>query len=610
MGSGTQGAAHVRRSVSQSGALRGSAATPRWFLVVAAALLLLGLLLVGSATPASAHATLVDGRPADRSALDTAPAEVSLTFSEPVTVPRGGLRVLDAEARRVDLGPVDTGNASVVAVALPPDLPDGAYVVSYRVISADSHPVGGVRTFTVGDGVEEVAATTLAAIADDGTSVAARRVGQLLRGLGYGALLLATGAAFTGWLIVRRPADRAVAHQLAVWSALIGVVVSLVGVPVQAVAVTGELGTAWSVVGLWETATSSFGVASIVRSALLAVLATVLLAGLPGVLAAALAAGALGTVVLDGHQRSVPPTWLLVTGDLVHVGAAAVWFGGLVVLAAVLGRRSTRPEAVSAAELVARFSGVALVAAVLVALGGTAMAWPLVGQPAALVGTAYGLTLLAKLATVGVVVLVAAYNRFRLVPAIAAGATVSGGAPGGAEPPVGSTEVADAVAPGALAVDLEQRRATTAWSQLQRTLRLEVALLSGVLLLTGVLATTQPATEAAGFGGVFETTIALGAELELDLVVDPNVVGRNTFHLYVLDATGRPSEAVEDVRLELTFVPAGIGPIRIEPFFAGPGHWIATTEALSFAGDWEVRVVAGVDRFTEHTATLTVPVAP
>ncbi len=374
MGSGTQGAAHVRRSVSQSGSLRGSAATPRWFLVVAAALLLLGLLLVGSATPASAHATLVDGRPADRSALDTAPAEVSLTFSEPVTVPRGGLRVLDAEARRVDLGPVDTGNASVVAVALPPDLPDGAYVVSYRVISADSHPVGGVRTFTVGDGVEEVAATTLAAIADDGTSVAARRVGQLLRGLGYGALLLATGAAFTGWLIVRRPADRAVAHQLAVWSALIGVVVSLVGVPVQAVAVTGELGTAWSVVGLWETATSSFGVASIVRSALLAVLATVLLAGLPGVLAAALAAGALGTVVLDGHQRSVPPTWLLVTGDLVHVGAAAVWFGGLVVLAAVLGRRSTRPEAVSAAELVARFSGVALVAAVLVALGGTAMA--------------------------------------------------------------------------------------------------------------------------------------------------------------------------------------------------------------------------------------------
>ncbi len=573
-------------------------------------LVLLGLLLAGSATPASAHATLVDGRPADRSALDTAPAEVSLTFSEPVTVPSGGLRVLDAEARRVDLGPVDTENPSVVAVALPPDLPDGAYVVSYRVISADSHPVGGVRTFTVGDGVEEVAATTLAAIAGDGTSVAARRAGQLLRGLGYGALLLATGAAVTGWLIVRRPVDRAVARGLAVRSALVGVVVSLVGVPVQAVAVTGELGAAWSAVGLWETATSTFGVASVVRSALLAVLATVLLVGLPGVLAAAGAAGALGTVVLDGHQRSMPPTWLLVTGDLVHVGAAAVWFGGLVVLAAVLSRRSTRPEAVPAAGLVARFSGVALVASVLVAVGGTAMAWPLVGQPAALVGTAYGLTLLAKLAAVGVVVLVAAYNRFRLVPAIVAGAIPSGGAPGDVAPEVGSADVGDGGAPVDLAVDLDQRRASAAWSQLRRTLRLEVALLSGVLLLTGVLATTQPAAEAAGFGGVFETTTPLGAELELDLVVDPNVVGRNTLHLYVLDATGRPSAGVEDLRLELTFVPAGVGPIRIEPFFAGPGHWIATTEDLSFAGEWEVRVIAGGDRFTEHTTTVIVPVAP
>ena len=606
------GAVHAPRIVSPSGALRGPAAAGG-LRAGATVLLLLGLLLVGNATPASAHATLVDGRPADRSALDSAPAEVSLTFSEPVTVPSGGLRVLDAQARRVDLGPVDTGDPTVVAVALPTDLPDGAYVVSYRVISADSHPVGGVRTFTVGEGVEEVAATTLEAIADDGTSVAARRVGQLLRGLGYGMLLLAAGAAVSGWLIVRRPGDRAVAHRVAVWAALAGVVVSLLGVPVQAVAVTGEVGAAWSGVSLWETATSSFGVASIVRSALLAVLATVLLAGLPGGLVAAVAAGALSTVVLDGHQRSVPPTWLLVTGDLVHVAAAAVWFGGLVVLAVVLSRRTSRPEAVPAAGLVARFSGVALVAAVLVAVGGAAMAWPLVGGPAALLGTAYGRTLSAKLAAVGVVVLVAAYNRFRLVPAIVAGATPSGSARGESEPAADSTGTpspADAGTSVALGIDDQQRRATIAWSQLQRTLRLEVALLSGVLLLTGVLATTQPAVDAAGFGGIFETTTPLGAELELDLVVDPSVVGRNTIHLYVLDATGRPSQAVEDLRVELTFVPAGVGPIRIEPFFAGPGHWIATTEDLSFAGDWEVRVIAGLDRFTEHTAIVTVPVAP
>ena len=593
---------------------RGTVACPRWLGHGALALLslglLLGLLLVGSAAPASAHASLVDGRPADRAALDAVPTEVSLTFSEPVTLPSGGLRVLDAEARRVDLGPVDTGDARVVAVALPADLPDGAYVVSYRVISADSHPVGGVRTFTVGDGVAEVTATTLAMIADDATAVAAQRTGQLLRGLGYGALLLAAGAALTGWLLVRRATDRAVAHRLAVWSALVGVAVSLVGVPVQAVAVTGELSAGWSAVSLWETATSSFGVASIVRAALLAVLATVLLAGLPAVLAATVALGALSTVVLDGHQRSVPPTWLLVTGDLVHVAAAAVWFGGLVVVAAVVSRRASPPEPVPAAELVARFSGAALVAVVLVAAAGAAMAWPLVGRPAALVGTSYGRTLLVKLAAVGVVVLIAAYNRYRLVPAIVAATPRDGGAQDAAEPVLGAPSVAAAGSSVALSADPQHDRASTAWSRLQRTLRVEIALLSGVLLLTGVLATTQPAAEAAGFGGVFETTTALGDELELDLVVDPNVVGRNTLHLYVLDATGRPSETVEDLRVELVFVPAGVGPIRIEPFFAGPGHWIATTEALSFAGDWEVRVIAGIDRFTEESTTVTVPVAP
>lgn len=593
--------------------------------------LLVGLgLLVGGAAPAAAHALLVESQPDDRAALDGPPTEVVLTFTEPVTVPTGGLRVLDAEAQRVDLGTIATTDPTRVAVVLPPGLPDGGYIVTYRVISADSHPVGGVRTFTVGDSAE-VDPATLAGIADDGVAATARRVGQALRGLGYVALLLATGGAVTGWLVVRRSEERAVAHLVAVRAAMAGVALSLLAVPVQAVAVTGDLAALGSGLAWWETAVSSFGVASIVRAALLAVLATALLARFPAVVAVLIAAAGAGTVVLDGHQRSVSPTWLLVGGDLLHVGAAAVWFGGLVVVSVLLVRSSARREPVAAAELVARFSAVALGAAVLLGIGGLAMAWPLVGRPAALVGTAYGITLLVKLGAVGVVVLVAAYNRWRLVPAIVAGAT-----PGVATTPTVShpadvtaadVTAADAAAadaspagavptsgPGstvAVSADAERAgRVAAAWVQLQRTLRVEVVLLVGVLLVTGVLATTQPAVEAAGFGGRFETTTALGDELELELVVDPNTAGRNTVHLYVLDTTGRPSGQVEDLRLELTYAAAGLGPIRITPFFAGPGHWIATTDEMSLAGEWEVAVIAGVDRFTEVTTTVAVPVAP
>lgn len=573
----------------------------------AAAVLLLAVaaVLFGASTPVSGHALLVESRPADRAALDASPPEVLLTFSEPVTLPTGGLRVLDADAERVDLGTVATRDPTQVAVALPSDLPDGGYVVTYRVISADSHPVGGVRTFTVGDSAE-VDAATLAGIADDRVAGGARAVGQVLRGLGYLALLLAAGAAVAGWVVARRGEDRTVADLLARRAALAGVVLSVLALAVQAVAVTGDLTAVGSGLAWWETAVSSFGVATIARGTLLALLALALTARSPRLVSVLLAAAAIGTVVLDGHQRSVSPTWLLVAGDLLHVGAAAVWFGGLVVVTVLLARPSSRGEPVAAAEVVARFSGVAVWAVVLLGAGGLAMAWPLVGGPAALLGTAYGLTLLVKLGLVALVLSVAAYNRWRLVPAVVAAVTPSGAAPA----PSGATPTP---APDPATVATTARpvdSAAAAWAQLRRTLRVEVAVLVLVLLVTGFLATTQPASEAAGFGGLFETTTALGDELELDLVVDPNTVGRNTLHLYVLDPTGRPSDQVDDLRLELTYTPAGVGPIRLTPFSAGPGHWIASTEDLSFAGEWDIRVIAGVDRFTEVTTTVTVPVAP
>jgi hypothetical protein len=53
-------------------------------------------------------------------------------------------------------------------------------------------------------------------------------------------------------------------------------------------------------------------------------------------------------------------------------------------------------------------------------------------------------------------------------------------------------------------------------------------------------------------------------------------------------------------------VPEEIGPLRIEPFFAGTGHWTTNTEALAFDGEWRIEVIAGLDRFTEERAEITV----
>src|SRR5690606_27791554 len=102
--------------------------------------------------PAFGHASLVETVPAAGAALDTAPDTVVLRFNEPVSASTDGVRVYDADAERIDTGPIETGSSDEVAAGLPAQLPDGGYVVVYRVLSADSHPVGGTYAFTVGDG--------------------------------------------------------------------------------------------------------------------------------------------------------------------------------------------------------------------------------------------------------------------------------------------------------------------------------------------------------------------------------------------------------------------------------------------------------------------------
>jgi len=106
------------------------------------------------ASPAAAHADLVAADPPDGSRLASAPARVTLTFSERISLGVGFVRVVDQRGTAVSTGPPQLvpGTDDAVAVPLPANLPDGGYLVSFQVVSADSHPVSGAVAFTVGDG--------------------------------------------------------------------------------------------------------------------------------------------------------------------------------------------------------------------------------------------------------------------------------------------------------------------------------------------------------------------------------------------------------------------------------------------------------------------------
>jgi len=129
-----------------------------------------------------------------------------------------------------------------------------------------------------------------------------------------------------------------------------------------------------------------------------------------------------------------------------------------------------------------------------------------------------------------------------------------------------------------------------------------------VLAVTAALVGIRPAAEAAGVTEPFSTAVPLG-DAQLSLTVDPNHVGTNALHLYVLDPTGRPVDATA-VELRMSLPANGIGPLVRTPTFVAPGHWTHVGNDLVAPGRWHIETVVTIDRFTQRRATVAVDVRP
>lgn len=156
----------------------------------------LGLVL-GGATAASAHASLEGTDPQRGSVVATAPAAVTLTFSEGVSLAADSVRVLDPRGEAVDDGKPEhvDGKESTARVGLRPGLADGTYTVAWRAVSEDSHPVGGAFTFSVGAPSDtSVNAAAVQGAEADGAVAFAYGTARTVAYLGFA--LLAGAAAF------------------------------------------------------------------------------------------------------------------------------------------------------------------------------------------------------------------------------------------------------------------------------------------------------------------------------------------------------------------------------------------------------------------------------
>ncbi|HEX5365899.1 MAG TPA: CopD family protein, partial [Acidimicrobiales bacterium] len=259
--------------------------------------------------------------------------------------------------------------------------------------------------------------------------------------------------------------------------------------------------------------------------------------------ALALAAGSLVATSVAGHAWTAPDRWVAVTSDVAHLGAVAVWIGGLPALLAVLPVLDHDRRARTAT----RFSAVALGAVGVVAVTGAVSGWQQVRTLDALATTGYGRLLVVKVVGFAVLVVLGYVNRSVLVPLVG-------------------------------------RRV----GPLRRSLRLELVVAALVLAVTAALVHRTPPRVTTS--EPVEVTVTAGTGDVLSATVDPAEAGRNDIHLYFSSGGAAGPVAVDAV--QVTAAREGLPPRRLRVVPVSTDHVSVVGASLPSPGRWTLEVTA------------------
>jgi len=349
------------------------------------------LMLLVLAPSAGAHATIIRTTPSDRAVVASQPRTVQIRWTEAVDLGPDSVRLLDATGGEIDT-PKAThagGDRATAVLQLPAGLEDGTYIVSWRVTSADSHPVSGAFSFSIG------APSAIVVSTEPGTASPVVKVADgIARGVAFLGFALAIGGAAVLLLL---GGDRRGVRWVRTGAVLLG------GATLVLLLLQGPYATGGSIFDpslLWFSIKTRFGEALIARLLLTGLF--VALVGRQQAKAAAVVAVALTfTWTLADHSRTGVQPWLGIPAASLHLLAMGVWFGGLVALLA-----TATPQ-----RVVARFSPLALACFAVLGVTGAYLAWRQSGTLAALPATGFGRLLLIKSGIVVVVVGLAALSR-------------------------------------------------------------------------------------------------------------------------------------------------------------------------------------------------------
>jgi copper transport protein len=511
---------------------------------------------VTTADLAGAHATLTASNPRDGVLLSAAPANFTLTFNEPVAPLV--FHVFAPDGREVPVSVQAIGRTIILKPSQA--LGQGTHLISWRVVSADGHPVSGGLQFSVGRVSES------APIRQTGPDRPVQIAIWLARIAIYGGLFVGIGGAFfAAWIAAPLPRNAAIAI-----SASMGV--ALAAVPFS-ISFQGLDALAAPLASLWRPAVcsagfhTSYGVtATIAGASLLCGLAALLMKGvIPVRLFATVALfGASLALASSGHASVASPQMLMRPTVFVHAAAVALWAGSLVPLCSLVlcPQRSVRP--------MRRFSRMIPFVLVALAATGIVLAAMQIAQWSALWATAYGRIFLLKCAALVALAVLAGINRFVLTPAVLQGD--------------------------------ESASRRMVWS-----IGAELVLVAAILLLVALWRFTPPPRALINPEPAF---VHIHTEKAMaDVTVTPGRTGpvEVTVHVMREDTSLLPAK---EVTVLFSHREAGIEPFARPAKQSEPGVWRAGPMSLPQAGIWTIQIDILINDFEKVSLDAPLVLAP
>lgn len=513
------------------------------------------LWLACSMWPASvlSHAVFESSSPAALATLQAPPSEIVLRFNEPVSPVVA--RLVDSTGTERASAPQDAPAAREIHIPIHTSLDPGRYLVSYRVISDDAHPVAASFAFDVAAPGSTADATSTRNVIPESVSSpkgdAWRRGVLSNRAAFVFALLMAAGGAL--FLAVVQPVARLadfVRRQIRI-AASIALVLAGTSVALSGAQLIGGTSESLYDPNAWLLA---------VRTTLgFSLLVTVV--GLVGLLRAtrfehvptrtaliALAVCVTAGRALTGHSATTSPVPLMMLAQALHALVAAFWIGSLL----PLFRGLSVDLRADAGHMLRRFSNLAIGAVGALVVAGALMAYVLVRTPDALVNSYYGRILIGKLAAVALLLLLAALNKMWLTRGI-------------------------------------ERGRTSHASAMRATIILEIFLMINVMAATSSLGSSAPPHRAG--------TI-VGATHELSWHVESSGP-RQSFHFEIDSPTSANAEP-KGAQVQFTRIDDVIEPIIVDATRDTDGTYRADMSAVTLSGDWRVTVEVLVTDFDKE----------